>query len=68
MKNLSYDQPVFDIPRNLYVLGSLIFYLLDSEPERFDRQTQGLVVACVDETDSTLNTDPVVGKNGLEAW
>ena len=49
-------------------IGSLIFYLLDSEPERFDRQTQGLVVACVDETDSTLNTDPVVGKNGLEAW
>ena len=27
------------------------FYLLDVNPERFDRQTQGVVVAYVDETD-----------------
>ena len=33
----------------MFVIG-LLFYLLDENPERFDRQTQG-VVACVDETD-----------------
>ena len=30
---------------------SLLSYGLDAEPERFDRQIQGVVVACVDETD-----------------
>ena len=34
----------------MFVIG-LFFYLLDTDPERFDRQTQGLVVSCVDETD-----------------
>ena len=34
----------------MFVIG-LLFYVLDTEPERFDRQTQGVVVACVDETD-----------------
>ena len=32
-------------------VGSLFFNLLDQDPERFDRQTEGVVVACVDETD-----------------
>ena len=32
---------------------SLFFYLLDVNPERFDRQTQGVVVSCVDKTDRT---------------
>ena len=27
---------------------SLFYYLLDTEPERFDRQIQGVVVSCVD--------------------
>ena len=31
--------------------GSLLFYGLDADPERFDRQIQGVVVLCVDETD-----------------
>ena len=31
-------------------VGSLFFNLLDQDPERFDRQTQG-VVSCVDKTD-----------------
>ena len=34
----------------MFVIG-LVFYLLDTEPERFDRKTQGVVVSCVDETD-----------------
>lgn len=34
----------------MFVIG-LFFHLLDQDPERFDRQTQGVVVACVDETD-----------------
>lgn len=34
----------------MFVIG-LFLYLLDTEPERFDRQTQGVVVSCVDETD-----------------
>ncbi len=34
----------------MFVIG-LFSYLLDQEPERFDRQTQGVVVSCVDETD-----------------
>lgn len=34
----------------MFVIG-LFFYLLDTDPERFDRQTQGVVVSCVDETD-----------------
>ena len=32
-------------------VGSLFFNLLDQDPERFDRQTQGVVVSCVDKTD-----------------
>ena len=32
-------------------VGSLFSYLLDVEPERFDRQVQGIVVSCVDKTD-----------------
>ena len=34
----------------------LVFYLLDTEPERFDWQTQGVVVSCVDKTDRTRAT------------
>ena len=34
----------------MFVIG-LFFYLLDTEPERFDRQVQGVVVSCVDKTD-----------------
>lgn len=34
----------------MFVIG-MFSYLLDTDPERFDRQTQGVVVACVDETD-----------------
>lgn len=30
---------------------SLFYYLLDTEPERFDQQTKGVVVSCVDCTD-----------------
>ena len=30
---------------------SLFVYLLDTDPERYDRQTQGVVVSCVNETD-----------------
>lgn len=29
----------------MFVIG-LFFYLLDTEPERFDRQTQAVVVSC----------------------
>ena len=28
-------------------VGSLFFNLLDQDPERFDRQTEGVVVVCV---------------------
>lgn len=28
-------------------------HMLDQDPERFDRQTQGVVVSCVDKTDRT---------------
>ena len=34
----------------MFVIG-MFSQLLDQDPERFDRQTQGVVVACVDETD-----------------
>lgn len=34
----------------MFVIG-LFYYLLDTEPERFDRQIQGVVVSCVDCTD-----------------
>ena len=51
MENLSYYQPVFDIPCGLYVGVQPVFYLLDVNPERFDRQTQGVVVSCVGKTD-----------------
>ena len=30
---------------------SLFYYLLDTDPERFDQQTKGVVVSCVDCTD-----------------
>ena len=30
--------------------------MLDQDPERFDRQTQGVVVSCVDKTDRTRAT------------
>ncbi len=33
----------------MFVIG-LFFYLLEPEPERFDRQIQGVVVSCVDKT------------------
>ncbi len=36
----------------MFVIG-LFSYLLDMEPERFDRQVQGVVVSCVDKTDRT---------------
>ena len=51
MESISYHQPVFDIPCNLHVCDWPVFYLLDTEPERFDRQTQAVVVSCVDCTD-----------------
>ena len=51
MESISYHQPVFDIPCNLHVCDWPVFYLLDTEPERFDRQIQGVVVSCVDCTD-----------------
>ena len=31
-------------------------HMLDQDPERFDRQTQGVVVSCVDKTDRTRAT------------
>lgn len=34
----------------LFVIG-MFSYLLDQDPERFDQQTQGVVVSCVDKTD-----------------
>ena len=36
----------------MFVIG-LFSHLLDQDPERFDRQTQGVVVSCVDKTDRT---------------
>ena len=35
-----------------FVIG-MFSQLLDQDPERFDRQTQGVVVSCVDKTDRT---------------
>lgn len=32
-------------------VGALLFYLLDTDQERFDQQTKGVVVSCVDCTD-----------------
>ena len=34
----------------MFVIG-MFAQLLDQDPERFDRQTQGVVVSCVDKTD-----------------
>ena len=34
----------------MFVIG-MFSNLLDQDPERFDRQTQGVVVSCVDKTD-----------------
>lgn len=34
----------------MFVIG-MFSQLLDQDPERFDRQTQGVVVSCVDKTD-----------------
>ena len=39
------------VPAICMFVAALFFNLLDADPERFDRQTQGVVVACVDETD-----------------
>ena len=39
------------VPAICMFVAALLFNLLDADPERFDRQTQGVVVACVDETD-----------------
>ena len=39
----------------MFVIG-LFFYLLDVNPERFDCQTQGVVVFCVDKTDRSRAT------------
>ena len=36
----------------MFVIG-MFSNLLDQDPERFDRQTQGVVVSCVDKTDRT---------------
>ena len=39
----------------MFVIG-MFSQLLDQNPERFDRQTQGVVVSCVDKTDRTRAT------------
>ena len=39
----------------MFVIG-MFSQLLDQDPERFDRQTQGVVVSCVDKTDKTRAT------------
>ena len=39
----------------MFVIG-IFSQLLDQNPERFDRQTQGVVVSCVDKTDRTRAT------------
>ena len=39
----------------MFVIG-MFSNLLDQNPERFDRQTQGVVVSCVDKTDRTRAT------------
>ena len=39
----------------MFVVGTFS-QLLDQDPERFDRQTQGVVVSCVDKTDRTRAT------------
>ena len=39
----------------MFVIG-MFSNLLDQDPERFDRQTQGVVVSCVDKTDRTRAT------------
>ena len=47
----------------MFVIG-MFSNLLDQDPERFDRQTQGVVVSCVDKTDrsraSRENGGPVL--------
>ena len=37
-------------------MASMFSHMLDQDPERFDRQTQGVVVSCVDKTDRTRAT------------
>lgn len=39
----------------MFVIG-MFSQLLDQDPERFDRQTQGVVVSCVDKTDRSRAT------------
>lgn len=39
----------------MFVIG-MFSHMLDQDPERFDRQTQGVVVSCVDKTDRTRAT------------
>ena len=39
----------------MFVVG-MFSQLLDRDPERFDRQTQGVVVSCVDKTDRSRAT------------
>ena len=39
----------------MFVIG-MFSNLLDQDPERFDRQTQGVVVSCVDKTDRSRAT------------
>ena len=39
----------------MFVIG-MFAQLLDQDPERFDRQTQGVVVSCVDKTDRSRAT------------
>ena len=39
----------------MFVIG-MFSHMLDQNPERFDRQTQGVVVSCVDKTDRTRAT------------
>ena len=39
----------------MFVIG-MFSHMLDQDPERFDRQTQGVVVSCVDKTDRSRAT------------
>lgn len=41
------------LPAALMFLMSMLFFRLDEEPERFDRQAQGVVVTCKDNTKRT---------------
>ena len=47
----------------MFVVG-MFSQLLDPDPERFDRQTQGVVVSCVDKTDRSRAT---AGKRRIHA-